>query len=300
MLVVLAESGVVYQPSTWWQRALVADGQAWVWIGTLVIGLTLVAILASRYLYCLWWLHRVRLLRMQGLISSSRLRVGQCAYLQLLEGTEEQRLRRWRTMIRQILPDAVEVDLPAQNGESEDFAPGKRVALAVNDIDSLYVMDTQILDIGRGDLLTLRLRRQPLLHRLQRRQFARVEVLAPATVEIVGGQSIGRYAGVVLDISGGGVCVQTPVAPDVGSTIRLEAPALSGVLPDSARLTVVGISESVVDGHLEYRLHCAFTGMNAEQLERIARFVVQRRREVAASQRWHTPPTPHSLTPPTV
>lgn len=299
MFVMLAESGVLYQPSTWWQRALVADGQSWVWLGTLVIGLTLVAVLASRYLYCLWWLHRVRLLRSQGLLSSSRLRPGQCAYLQLLEGTEEQRLHRWRTMIRQVQPDAVEVDLPVRNGEGNEFAPGTRVALAVNDIDSLYVMDTEVLGVDGTDMLTLRLRRQPLLHRLQRRQFARVEVLIPATVEIVGGKSIGRYAGVLLDIGGGGVCVQTPVAPAVGSTIRLEAPALSGVLPESTRLTVVGVSENAVDGHLEYRLHCAFAGMNAEQLERVARFVLQKQRELTAHRRWHTPQDPGYLTPPT-
>ncbi|MCS6948970.1 MAG: PilZ domain-containing protein [bacterium] len=298
MFVVLTESGVMYQPGTWWQRALVADGQSWLWVGTLLIGLTLVAVLASRYLYCLWWLNRLRLLRGQGLISSSSLRTGQCAYLQLLEGTEEQRLRRWRTMVRRVLPDVIEVDLPIQNGESNDFVAGRRVTLAVNDVDSLYVMDTQILAVGGEDILTLQLRRQPLLHHLQRRQFARVEVLAPATVEIVGGKSIGRYAGVVLDIGGGGVCVQTPVAPVVGSAIRLEAPILSNVLPQPTRLTVVGISEDLVDGHVEYRLHCAFAGMNAEQLERVARFVLQKQREVHMGRRWRAPQDVSSPTTP--
>lgn len=297
MFVALVESSAVYHPETWWQRALVADGQSWIWVGTLAIGLVLVAALASRYLYSLWWLHRLRLLRGQGLISSSSLHVGQCAYLQLLEGTEEQRLQRWRTMVRHVSPEAVEVDLPAHHGESELFVAGRQVALAVHDIDSLYVMDTHILSVEHGQLLTLRLYRQPLLHRLQRRQFARVEVLAPATVEIVGGKSIGRYAGVVLDVGGGGVCVQVPVAPAVGSIIRLEAPALADVLPESTRLNVVGVSETLVDGHVEYRLHCAFTDMNTEQLERVARFVLHKQRELAASKRWQMPREEH-LSPP--
>lgn len=287
MAVLLAESMVVHQPPAWWQRALVADGQSWIWTGTLIISLTLISALALRYVYSLWWLYRIRLLRGQGLISSSELHVGQCAYLQLLEGTEEERLRRWRTMVRHLRPDAVEVDLPVSGEDSKRFAPGTRVALAVNAIDSLYVMETEVLGIGSDELCTLNLRRQPLLHRLQRRQFARVEVFAPATVEVVGGKGIGRYAGVVLDIGGGGVCLQVPVAPVVGSVVRLEAPGLSGILPESTRLTVVGVSDTVMDGHLEYRLHCAFADLDAEHLERVARFVLQKQHEAMAQRRWH-------------
>jgi hypothetical protein len=123
-----------------------------------------------------------------------------------------------------------------------------------------------------------------------------VELIAPATVDVVGGKSIGRYAGMLLDIGGGGVCVQAPVAPVVGSTVRLEVPALSEVLPASTRLTVVGVSETVVDGHLEYRLHCAFADLNAEQHERVARFVHRRQAELVSGRRWRTPQelgTPH-------
>jgi c-di-GMP-binding flagellar brake protein YcgR len=286
MAVIVAESAVVYHLPAWWQRALVADGQSWIGAGTLVISLTLITVLAVRYLYHLWWLHRIRLLRGQGLISSAQLRIGQCAYLQLLEGTGEERLRRWRTMVRHVLPDVVEVDLPVLAEDRHRFAPGTRVVLAVNAIDSLYVMETDVLGVGDGDPCLLRLRRQPLLHRLQRRQFARVEVFAPATVEVVGGKSIGRYAGMVLDIGGGGVGLQIPVAPVVGSTVRLEAPGLSEVLPESTRLTVVGVSETVVDGHLEYRLHCAFTDLDAEHVERVARFVLQKQHEAMAERRW--------------
>jgi|GEM_PF-975118 c-di-GMP-binding flagellar brake protein YcgR len=295
MVVVLAESALVSRPSAWWQRALVADGQSWIWIGTLLISLALIAILALRYLWYLWWLHRVRLLRGQGLISSSELRTGQCAYLQLLDGSEEERLRRWRTMVRKVQPSSVDVDLPVLT-EGERFVPGTRVALAVNAIDSLYVMETEVVGVESGEPCVLRLRRQPLLHRLQRRQFARVELIAPATVDVVGGKSIGRYAGMLLDIGGGGVCVQAPVAPVVGSTVRLEVPALSEVLPASTRLTVVGVSETVVDGHLEYRLHCAFADLNAEQHERVARFVHRRQAELVSGRRWRTPQelgTPH-------
>lgn len=288
MVVVLAESAVMSRPSAWWQRALVADGQSWIWVGTLVISLVLVTILALRYLWYLWWLHRIRLLRGQGLISSSELRRGQCAYLQLLDGSEEERLRRWRTMVRCVHPDTIEVDLPV-SAEDEQFVPGARVALAVNAIDSLYVMETDVVEVESGEPCVLRLRRQPLLHRLQRRQFARVELMVPATVEVVGGKSIGRYAGMVLDIGGGGVCLQAPVAPVVGSTVCLESPELSEVLPESTRLTVVGVSETVVDGHLEYRLHCAFTDLNAEQHERVARFVHRKQHEAAAGRRWHAP-----------
>lgn len=286
MAVILAESVVVRQTPAWWQRALVADGQSWIWVGTLIISLTLVSILALRYAYFLWWLHRIRLLRGQGLISSSDLHVGQCAYLQLLEGDEEKRLRRWRTMVRHVRPDVVEVDLPVLAEGIEYFAPGARVTLAVNAIDSLYVMETEVLGIGNGEPRTLNLRRQPLLHRLQRRQFARVEVFAPATVEVVGGKGIGRYAGVMLDIGGGGACLQVPVAPVVGCVVRVEVPSLSDVLPESTRLTVAGVSETIVDGHLEYRLHCAFADLDAEHLERVARFVLQKQHQSVSKQRW--------------
>lgn len=286
MAVLFAESFVSYQPPAWWQRALIADGQSWIWLGTLIISLALIFILALRYMYFLWWLYRIRHLRGQGLITSSELRVGQCAYLQLLEGDEEKRMRRWRTMVRRIHPDTVDVDLPACYSVSKQFASGARVALAVNAADSLYVMETEVLDIASGEPGILRLRRQPLLHRLQRRQFARVEVFAPATVEVVGGKSIGRYAGVVLDIGGGGMCLQLPVAPLTGSIVRLEAPSLSDVLPQSVRLTVMGVSESVVDGRVEYHLHCAFTGLDAEHLERVARFVLQKQYETRVQYRW--------------
>jgi c-di-GMP-binding flagellar brake protein YcgR len=191
-------------------------------------------------------------------------------------------------MVRSVHPSTVDVDLPVL-AEDEHFVPGTRVALAVNAIDSLYVMETEVVGVERGEPCVLRLHRQPLLHRLQRRQFARVELIAPATVEIVGGQSIGRYAGMILDIGGGGVCVQAPVAPVVGSTVRLEVPALSEILPASTRLTVVGVSETVVDGHLEYRLHCAFADLNAEQHERVARFVHRKQHESVAERRWRTP-----------
>ncbi|MCL6473981.1 MAG: PilZ domain-containing protein [Firmicutes bacterium] len=288
MVVVLAESALVSRPSAWWQRALVADGQSWIWVGTLVISLVLIAILALRYLWYLWWLHRIRLLRGQGLISSSELRRGQCAYLQLLDGSEEERLRRWRTMVRAVHPSTVDVDMPML-AEGERFVPGARVALAVNAIDSLYVMETEVVGVESGEPCVLRLRRQPLLHRLQRRQFARVELMAPATIEIVGGKSIGRYTGVILDIGGGGVCVQAPVAPVVGSTVCLEVPTLSEVLPASTRLTVVGVSETVVDGHLEYRLHCAFADLSAEQHERVARYVHRKQHESVTERRWRTP-----------
>lgn len=286
MAVVLAESIVAPQLPAWWQRALVADGQSWIWAGTLIISLTLVSVLALRYLYFLWWLRRIRLLRGQGLISSSELHVGQCAYLQLLDGSEEDRLRRWRTMVRHVRPDTVEVDLPVLAEDKEYFVPGDRVTLAVNAIDSLYVMDTEVLGIADGEPRTLKLRRQPLLHRLQRRQFARVEVFAPATVEVVGGKGIGRYSGVLLDIGGGGACLQVPVAPVVGSVVRLEVPSLSGVLPEWTRLTVAAVSESVVDGHLEYRLHCAFADLDTEHLERVARFVLQKQHQSVSERRW--------------
>jgi len=287
MVVVVAETAVIYQPPAWWQRALVADGQSWVWIGTLIISLTLITILALRYLYHLWWMHRIRLLRRQGLIPSSELRAGQCAYLQPLEGSEEVRLRRWRTMVRQVQAETVEVDMPMPIGEERYFEPGTRVTLAVNGADSLYVMETVVQEAAGGEPGILQLRKQPLLHRLQRRQFARVEVLEPATIEVVGGKSIGRYSGIVLDIGGGGVCVQSPVAPTVGSVVCLEVAGLAEVLPMPTRLTVVGISETVVDGHLEYRLHCAFTDLNAEQLERVARFIHRRQEELTAEQRWY-------------
>ncbi len=289
MFVVLAESMIVYQPPAWWQRALVADGQSWVWIGTLVISLTLIAVLALRYLYSQWWLHRIRLLRSQGLISSSELHVGQCAHLQLLEGSEEERLRQWRTMVRRVEPNAVHVDLPVSPDGRCRFTRGVRVALAVNAIDSLYVMDTEVMDADNSGSGILRLRRQPLLHRLQRRQFARVELFTPATVEVVGGKGIGRYAGMVLDIGGGGMCLLAPVAVDPGSVVRVDAPELSDVLCDQVRLTVVGVSEAVADGRLEYRLHCAFADLNTEQMERIARFVHHKQRAVAAGRRWRVP-----------
>lgn len=288
MVVVFAESALVSRPSAWWQRALVADGQSWIWVGTLIISLVLISILALRYLWYLWWLHRIRLLRGQGLISSSELRRGQCAYLQLLDGSEEERLCRWRTMVRCVHPDVIDVDLPVL-AEGERFTPGVRVALAVNAVDSLYVMETSVVGVENGEPCVLRLRRQPLLHRLQRRQFARVELMAPATIEVVGGKSIGRYAGVLLDIGGGGVCLQSPVSPVVGSTVCLEVPGLSEILPQPTRLTVVGVSETAVDGHLEYRLHCAFVDLSAEQHERIARFVHRKQHETAAERRWRTP-----------
>jgi len=289
MAVLLAESAIVDQPPAWWQRALVADGQSWVWVGTLLISLTLIAVLALCYMYYLWWLHRIRLLRGQGLLSSSELRVGQCAYLQVLEGSEEERLRRWRTMVRGVQSDVVAVDLPIAPDGGESFVPGALVVLAVSAIDSLYVMETEVVDIGGGEPGVLNLRRQPFLHRLQRRQFARVELFAPATVDVVGGKSIGRYACTIVDIGGGGACLQVPVAVSVGSVVRLECPALAEVLPETARLMVVGFSETVADGHLEYRLHCAFTDLNAEQMERIARFVHRKQREAVAERRWHVP-----------
>ena len=288
MMDVFAESALMSRPSAWWQRALLADGQSWLWVGTLVISLVLISILALRYLWYLWWLHRIRLLRGQGLISSSELRKGQCAYLQLLDGSEEERLRRWRTMVRCVHPDAIDVDLPVL-AEGEKFGPGTRVALGVNSVDSLYVMETGVVSVESGEPCVLRLRRQPLLHRLQRRQFARVELRVPATIEVVGGKSIGRYAGLLLDIGGGGVCVQAPVAPVVGSAVCVEVPELSEVLPESTRLTLVGVSETVVDGHLEYRLHCAFTDLNTEQHERIVRFVHRKQQQSAAERRWYTP-----------
>ncbi|MEJ5253360.1 MAG: PilZ domain-containing protein [Chthonomonadetes bacterium] len=286
---VFSESAVVHQPPAWWQRVLVADGQSWVWVGTLIISLTLIAILALRYLYYLWWLHRIRLLRGQGLLPSSELRVGQCAYLQMLSGSEEERLRRWRTMVRSVHSGVVEVDIPAGLDSKERFAPGTRVVLAVNAIDSLYVMETEVVDIAGGESGVLKLRRQLLMHRLQRRQFARVDLFVPATVDVVGGKSIGRYACTLMDIGGGGVCLQAPVAVAVGSVVRLESPAMGDVLPESTRLTVVGVSETVVDGHVEYRLHCAFTDLNTEQLERVARFVHRKQREAMAQQRWYAP-----------
>jgi len=289
MDVVSAGSNALHHTPAWWQRALVADGQAWVWIGTLVISLILITVLALRYFYSLWCFRRIRLLRGQGLIDCSQLRPGQCAYLQRLDGTEQQRLRRWRTMVRRVQSNTIEVDLPVPLEDGEPFAPGTRVALGVNAIDSLYVMETTVERVAAGEMGALHLRRQPLLHRLQRRQFARVEVLVPAVVEVVGGKSIGRYAGVILDIGGGGVCVQAPVAPAVGSIVRLEVSAWSDILPDCLRLTVVGVSEAMVDGHLEYRLHCAFTNLNAEQLERVARFVHRRLSELTTEQRWHAP-----------
>lgn len=289
MTFILAESALVYQPPTWWQRALVADGQAWVWVGTLIISLSLIVVLALRYVYYLWWLHRIRLLRGQGLLPSSELHVGQCAHLQVLEGGEEERLRRWRTMVRAVRADAVEVDLPMTLDGSDRFAPGARVVLAVNAIDSLYVMETDVLGIEAGEPGVLRLRRQPLLHRLQRRQFARVEVFAPAIMDVVGGKSIGRYACMVVDIGGGGACLQAPVEVAPSSVVRLESSALSDALPDAIRLTVVGVSETLRDGHLEYRLHCAFTDLNAEQMEQVARFVHRKQREAIAQRRWHLP-----------
>ncbi len=289
MVVVLAESMLVYQPPAWWQRALVADGQSWVWIGTLIISLTLVAALALRYLYSMWWLNRIRLLRSQGLISSSELHVGQCAHLQLLEGREDERLRQWRTMVRRVEPDFVHVDLPVSPEGICRFTPGTRVALAVNAIDSLYVMDTEVVGMDRSGSGILYLRRQPLLHRLQRRQFARVELFVPATVEVVGGKGIGRYAGTVLDIGGGGMCLQVPIAVEPGSIVRVDSPSLSSVVCDSVRLTVVGVSETVVDGRMEYRLHCAFVDLNTEHAERIARFVHQKQREKTAARRWRIP-----------
>lgn len=289
MGVALAENVTVYQLPTWWQRALVADGQSWVSVGTFIISLAIISVLAVRYLYSLWWLRRIRLLRNQGLISSSELHSGQCAHLQLLEGDEAQRLRQWRTMVRRVEPNAVHVDIPVSRDDTLRYAPGMRVALAVDAIDSLYVMDTEIIDVDEADIGTLRLRRQPLLHRLQRRQFARVELFAPATIEVVGGKSIGRYAGTVLDIGGGGMCLQAPLAAEPGSIIRVEVPELSDIICDPVRLTVVGISETVVDGHVDYRWHCAFLDLNAEQMERIARFVYHKQREVTADHRWHIP-----------
>ncbi|MGQ9881905.1 MAG: flagellar brake protein [Armatimonadota bacterium] len=289
MTFILAESALVYQPPTWWQRALVADGQAWVLVGTLIISLLLIVVLALRYVYYLGWLHRIRLLRGQGLLPSSELHVGQCAYLQVLEGSEEERLRRWRTMVRGVQSDEVSVDLPIAPNEEWLFAPGTRVVLAVNATDSLYVMETEVVRLGGGEPQVLKLRRQPLLHRLQRRQFARVEVSAPATVDVVGGKSVGRYACTVVDVGGGGACLQVPVAVSLGSTVRVECPALSEVLPEAARLMVVGVSETVAEGHLEYRLHCAFTDRNVEQMERVARFVYRKQREAIAQRRWHLP-----------
>lgn len=293
---VLAESVVIYQTPAWWQRALVADGTSWVWVGTFVISFTLIVILALRSLYSFYWFRRVRLLRGQGLIPSSELRVGQCAYLQLLNSREEERLRRWRTMVRRVQPEVVEVDMPLTLDGNERFAPGVRVLLAVNAVDSLYVMETEVLGTDASEPSVLKLRRQRLLHRLQRRQFARVEVFEPAMVEVVGGKSIGRYAGTVLDIGGGGMCVQAPVAVQSGSVLRLECPALSDALPESVRLTVVAASEVVVDGHLEYRLHCVFTGLDTEQLERVARYVHRKIHAANAERRWRIPQDTPSLT----
>lgn len=289
---VMAESATVHHSLAWWQHALIADGQSWLWVGTLIISLTFVIVLILRYLLSLWCLHRIRLMRGRGLVPSSDLRAGQCAQLQLIEGSERERLHQWRTMIRKIHPDTIEVDMPLPLGGGElPLKEGCLVSLAINTIDSLCVMETEVIGVDNNGEGSLRLRRQPVLHRLQRREYARVEITAPATVEVLGGKGVGRYAGRVMDIGGGGMCIRLPVAPSPGATIRVEVPSLTDIIPQPLQLLVVGVSKTVVEGHLEYRLHCAFADLTTEQIERVARFVHQKQRELVAEQRWDTAPS---------
>lgn len=291
MSIIPVESPMIYQPPSWWQRALVADGQSWILVGTLTIGLILVSVLAMRYLYHLWWIYRIRAMRKQGVVPSSELRVGQCA---LLQPSSASGAPHWRTLIRGVYANTIEVDLPLAAGLPINLEQGSPVTLVVNSIDCMYLMESEVI---RRERDTLFLRRQPLMRRLQRRQFTRIDLLAPATFEVVGGKSLGSYTATLLDIGGGGVCLQAPVALEIGTILLVQVPLLEGVLPTPTRVNVVGVSQTVVDGRLEYRLHCAFAGMNAEQSERVARYIVEHQRQVKAQRRWLTPlPSPEKQT----
>lgn len=172
---------------------------------------------------------------------------------------------------------------------SDSFPVGGSVVVEVKGADAIYRFETRVLDrvrlpsaLQEFHVVVMRPR---WVVKVQRRKRPRIPLSLPTAVELVHGGANAQRAGLIDNISEGGVSVrigealspmqlaewQSKLPP--GSTLRLRLDLPN--LPNRLLARVCAAETVVVRGGLALRLGCAFLSPAIHEQEAIIRYIAQ-------------------------
>lgn len=160
----------------------------------------------------------------------------------------------------------------AHDGRQMDVREGERIEVATKMRGVLWSGFCSIVEVLKSDFEGIWLTYPDKLEKVQRRNFLRVDMAFPVTVDIYeDGLPIRNYEGHCLDLSGAGICIRLP------NTIYLYENQLAKVSFSYKTLTMNTTIKPVYQikqGEF-YRIGCEFKGIDNAFIDNVHKFVVQ-------------------------
>lgn len=180
----------------------------------------------------------------------------------------------YESTVRSVVSSGLRLGLPHRDGVSMEIEPGDRLMMFAIVRGRVYRFQAQVrlVEVDE-DVFVIEMPRAA--ERTERRQFYRlVTRIVPRRASLLNdeGEEVQRLQTVILDLSGGGVLLQSKEFAEAGSRLRLVFELDGDPLDmDIAALVLSCIRPS--SNAQQYRLHCQFLELSKAEMERLVRFI---------------------------
>lgn len=205
--------------------------------------------------------------------------------------------------IEDMTEDTITVAAPLVHGDVLPFRQGMGVVIGTPGEDALYGFYTKIIEVKRGDIPLLVLKRPKAPQRVQRRKYVRVGASVLKSARVLNAHEVHTLHTVKhkadRNISAGGVMLTLSKALPTGTVLMLEI-----ILPNGEMKVAGQVVRSTKNEHGDYDVGVRFVGLTDKERARLLHFVhgrqVESRKLQAGDSKAITPtgrvPITHSAT----
>jgi len=183
--------------------------------------------------------------------------------------------------VRVVLPGALRLGLPRRDAEVMTVEPGDQLTMFTTVHGRVYRFSAPVRQVETdNDSFVIDPPREA--EQTERRQFYRLPTrIVPrlATVLDDDGRAVQTLRGVILDLSGGGVLLQSRDFVEVGSRIRLVFELEGDPLEMDIGMLVLSINRPTTNAQ-QFRIHGQFLEPNRSEIERLVRYVYRQQAEL--------------------
>lgn len=187
----------------------------------------------------------------------------------------------YEATVRSVMPGGLRLGLPRRDQDVLEVKPGDHLTMFTVLQGRVYrfAANVRMAEVDSDSFVV-----DPPLEaeRTERRQFYRlVTRIVPRRAGRLddAGKEVQQLQSVILDLSGGGVLLQTREFVPVGSRLRLVFEMEGDPLEMDIAALVLSSTRPATNAQ-HYRLHCQFLEPNQNEIERLVRFVYRQQAEL--------------------
>lgn len=199
-----------------------------------------------------------------------KLREGLSVALEVSEGKYP---GRYQTEIKELTPESITIGVPLHDDQFVPLREGTNIKIYFHDDTSHYCFTSQIIKRIIG-FFTIEYPHQ--IVKVQRREFVRVPIVKELQYQIIRGKQLSEiHKGYMLDLSGGGMLLQTKTEIDQSSLVLLTFKLAKEELQVPAK--VIRYTEK---GKNNFQVSVEFYDISERKRDKIIAYIFEIQREM--------------------